>query len=82
MWFDAITTPCRSAEAQQEQEMYLAFCACVSASGELSHSDLKHALSLVGETLTDEEVYDLIEVYDQNKDGKLNYEEFRNMLSL
>ena len=49
-------------------------------SGYISASDLKHALTTIGEKLTDEEAYDLLKSYT-DKNGMINYTEFAEAIS-
>ena len=48
--------------------------------GYISAEDLRHVMTHVGETMTDEEVDDMILVADTEEDGQINYEEFVKML--
>ncbi|XP_038597257.1 calmodulin-A-like [Tachyglossus aculeatus] len=44
--------------------------------GYVSAAELRQVLATLGETLTDEEVDEMIQVADTDGDGKVNYEEF------
>ncbi|KAF9789866.1 anthrax edema factor in complex with calmodulin and pyrophosphate [Thelephora terrestris] len=44
--------------------------------GYISAAELKHAMSNLGENLTDVEVYDMVREADLDGDGQIDYEEF------
>lgn len=44
--------------------------------GFISTEELHYVVTTFGETLTDKEAEELIAMFDKNKDGKLEYEEF------
>jgi len=48
--------------------------------GLISANDLKHALSVIGEKLTEEEGYDLLKNYT-DKNGMIDYEKFTEDIS-
>ena len=48
--------------------------------GNISASDLKHALTIIGEKLTDEEAYDLLKAYT-DKNGMIDYKKFAGEIS-
>lgn len=48
--------------------------------GILSASELRRCVNKLGVRLTDEEVIKMIEEYDEDGDGKINFGEFRNMM--
>ena len=48
----------------------------VKGTGTIPVEDLRYILTSMGEALTEDEVDELIKQADQNKDGKINYEEF------
>lgn len=49
--------------------------------GKLTAKELKHALCSVGETLSDEEVADLLKQADKDGDGEIDYTEFVSLLT-
>lgn len=44
--------------------------------GYISVEELRYVVTSFGERLTDEEAEELIAMFDKNKDGRLEYEEF------
>merc|ERR1712083_629578 len=46
----------------------------------ISAAELRHIMTNLGETLTDEEVDEMIREADVDGDGQINYEEFANWL--
>ena len=48
----------------------------VKGTGTIPVEELRYILTSMGEALTEDEVDELIRQADQNKDGKINYEEF------
>jgi len=51
------------------------------SNGFITRDELKTAMELMGEQLTDEDVDAMIAMADLNKDGKIDYEEFTKLLS-
>mmetsp|Transcript_12260 Transcript_12260/g.28407 ORF Transcript_12260/g.28407 Transcript_12260/m.28407 type:complete len:153 (+) Transcript_12260:143-601(+) len=49
--------------------------------GYISFQDLKRIASDLGETMTDDELQEMIDRADLNEDGKVNLEEFRTMMN-
>lgn len=47
-----------------------------NGSGFVNGSDLRHALTTVGNRLTDEEAVSMITEMDSNNDGQINYKQF------
>eukprot|EP01084_Bolivina_argentea_P124141 219985_1 len=50
------------------------------SNGFISAAELKHVMTNSGETLTDEEVDEIIRQADIDGDGQINYEEFVKMM--
>ncbi|GIL73151.1 hypothetical protein Vretimale_4744 [Volvox reticuliferus] len=44
--------------------------------GQINATELKHIMTNIGETLTEEQVDDMIQEADIDQDGMINYEEF------
>ena len=49
--------------------------------GYLSHAELKEALHKMGEKFTDEEIEHLIREADLDRDGEINYREFKRVIA-
>ena len=47
--------------------------------GFIDTAELRHMMTTLGETLTDEEVDEMMSVADIDQDGRVSYEEFRKM---
>jgi Ca2+-binding EF-hand superfamily protein len=52
-----------------------------SGDGYFSASEIKFALDLLGENVTDEEVDEMIKMIDFDGDGQVNLKEFKRMAS-
>ena len=65
-----------------EEEMFDAFRVFDSnGNGYISAADLRHVMTNLGETITDNEIDNIIAEIDIDGDGQINYEEFvRNTL--
>lgn len=50
--------------------------------GRISLSDLKHVVSSVGESITEEELQLMIDEFDQNGDDEIDWEEFVDIMKL
>ena len=48
--------------------------------GYISKAEFKHCMMHFGEQFTDEEVEEMIAEADSNKDGRIDYEEFSQMI--
>tara|TARA_B100001142_G_scaffold297824_1_gene320473 strand:+ start:26 stop:367 length:342 start_codon:yes stop_codon:yes gene_type:complete len=48
--------------------------------GYISHAELRHVMTNLGEKLTDEEVEDMVGEADVDKDNMISYEEFVKMM--
>ena len=48
----------------------------VDSSGQIEIEDIKYALKLIGEPITEEEIKEILEIGDRDKDGSISYEEF------
>ena len=51
-----------------------------SGDGKISSSELKQVMANLGETLTDEEIDEMIREADADGDGEVDYEEFVKMM--
>ncbi|XP_023020279.2 ecdysone-induced protein 63F 1 [Leptinotarsa decemlineata] len=49
--------------------------------GFITREELKVAMEMIGETVTDEQIDQVIVLADTDKDGKINYEEFVKLLT-
>lgn len=64
------------------RQFTIAFCSCVlrvfdrDGNGYISAEELRYVVTTFGEVLTNEEAEELIAMFDTNKDGQLEYEEF------
>jgi len=48
--------------------------------GFITRDELKEAMEMIGEPVTDEDIDNMITMADLNKDGKIDYEEFSKLL--
>merc|ERR1719421_747705 len=48
--------------------------------GFISAGELREVMTNLGEKLTDEEVFDMVQEADSDKDGQINFEEFEVMM--
>jgi Ca2+-binding EF-hand superfamily protein len=51
-------------------------------SGTISRDELKNVIELIGESMDDSEMEELVREADVNGDGNINYQEFVNMVLL
>lgn len=51
-------------------------------SGTISRDELKNVIELIGESMDDSEMEELVREADINGDGAINYQEFVNMVLL
>merc|ERR1711860_161828 len=71
----------RPSEDEQEQALLMAFQSLdKDGSGILEIEELQNLLMKHGETLSEEEVKDIIKESDSDKDGQLDYNEFINFM--
>merc|ERR1711939_506418 len=49
--------------------------------GELTHEEMRKMLDILGQKATDENVEDLFKTFDNNKDSKLDFEEFTAVIA-
>lgn len=77
-WLSKIKTP----KADDiEQDLTAAFSVFDrDKNGFITKDELKSAMQLMGETLTDSDLDELLKATDIDNDGKINYEEFIKML--
>ncbi|OWF37204.1 Calmodulin [Mizuhopecten yessoensis] len=69
------------ASDDQKEELKEAFRIFdVDGNGLIEAEELRHMMKNLGEKLTDEQVDDMIKEADIDGDGKVNYEEFVNMM--
>lgn len=52
----------------------------VDGNGMIEIEDIKYALELIGEPITDEEVTQILVIADLDKDGSISYEEFLKLI--
>ena len=52
----------------------------VDGSGMIEIEDIKYALKLMGEPITDDEIKEILEIGDCDKDGSISYEEFMKLV--
>ena len=72
----------KAVEDVEEEEMVEAFRSFdLDGNGFISAAELRLAYSSQGMTLTDEEVEEMIREADTDCDGRINYEEFRQMMT-
>ena len=50
--------------------------------GFISKTELRRVMSKIGQKVTDEEIDDMIKSVDMNDDGKVNYEEFTQLMTM
>ncbi|XP_012440358.1 calmodulin [Gossypium raimondii] len=68
-------------DTESEEELKEAFKVFdKDQNGFISATDLRHAMTNLGEILTDEEVDEMIHEADTDGDGQVNYEEFVRMM--
>ena len=85
--FDEFLTLVAREKDETEEELREAFIMIAKTKGEDDDSklytppaDLKKMMSDLGMSLTDEDVDEMIAVADLDRDGKINYEEFLDLL--
>lgn len=67
--------------AAMDDDIRLAFRAFdLDGNGQIDRDELKQVLEKLGESLTDEEIAEMIAEADTNGDGVISYEEFRAMM--
>ena len=49
-------------------------------SGTIEVEDIQYALKLMGEPITDEEIKEILEIGDLDKNGSISYEEFLKLV--
>ncbi|XP_064624438.1 EF-hand calcium-binding domain-containing protein 7-like isoform X10 [Lineus longissimus] len=77
MTFDDFVECCKKEPVTSEDDLLKAFRQIdTNGDGYLSHSELYKVMTSKGEKMTREEVSDMIDEVDENKDGKLDYKEF------
>ena len=68
-------------ESNTESELKDAFRIFdADGSGAISHEEIKHIFTTLGERMTDEEVEEMIKIADRDHDGNIDYNEFVKML--
>ena len=64
-----------------EEEIYEAFKIFdKKGNGKVSKSDIKSVMNTLHEPITNPELDELIEKWDSDRDGFLNFQEFKNMM--
>lgn len=82
--FDEFLTlmECKMKDDDSEEELMEAFKVFDKGNlGLISKNDIKQVMKMMGEILTQEELDDLMDQWDQDKDGLLNFDEFKKMMS-
>ncbi len=65
-----------------EEEMYEAFKVFdKDGNGYVGRKDFSIIMKHLGEELTDEEIEEILKDWDEDDDGQLNFEEFKNMMT-
>lgn len=73
-WFSRFKTP---KDDDVEADLKAAFMVFdTDGSGFIERSELKSAMKVIGETLSDRDIDELLQTTDADNDGKINYEEF------
>ena len=73
-WFSRFKTP---KDDDAEADLKAAFMVFdKDKNGYITRDELKSAMQIMGETLTDRDLDELLQTTDHDKDGKINYEEF------
>ena len=73
-WFSRFKTP---KDDDVEADLKAAFLVFdKDGNGYITRDELKSAMQIMGETLTDRDLDELLRTTDHDKDGKINYEEF------
>lgn len=73
-WFSRFKTP---KEDDAEADLKAAFMVFdKDGNGFITRDELKSAMQMIGETLTDRDLDELLRTTDHDQDGKINYEEF------
>ena len=86
--FDEFVTLVARRRDETEEELREAFdIVAETKDGEgnnayISHDDLKKMMDRLGMNLTDEDIAEMIKVADTDQDGKVNYEEFLDLLHI
>ncbi|KAJ2743712.1 hypothetical protein GGI20_003534 [Coemansia sp. BCRC 34301] len=71
----------QTSDNNEEEELKEAFCVFdKDGNGFISAAELRHALTNLGEKLTQEEVDEMIQEADVNGDGQIDYDEFVKMM--
>lgn len=74
VWFSRFKTP---KEDDAEADLKAAFMVFdKDGNGYITRDELKSAMQVIGETLTDRDLDELLRTTDHDNDGKINYEEF------
>jgi calmodulin len=73
-WLSKIKTPTEDDTEQDFRAAFLVFDR--DKNGFITRDELKSAMQIIGETLTDSDLDLLLKATDIDKDGKINYEEF------
>ncbi|CAG2167552.1 unnamed protein product [Oppiella nova] len=77
-WLSKIKT---HKDTDVEEDLHAAFAVFdIDKNGFITKDELKSAMQLMGETITDRDLDQLLSATDIDKDGKINYEEFIKIL--
>jgi hypothetical protein len=73
-----VVNPVRNDEEEELMEAFRIFDR--DGNGFITHAELRHVMTNLGETLSDEEIGDMIRSADLDGDGQINFEEFSIMM--
>lgn len=80
-WMSKMQTRSGSEEDDIEEDLKAAFHVFDREHcGFITKEDLKQAMQLIGENMTDKDLDELLRTSDLDKDGKINYEDFIKIL--
>ena len=80
-WMSKMQTRTGSEEDDIEEDLKAAFHVFDREHcGFITKEDLKQAMQLIGENMTDKDLDELLRTSDLDKDGKINYEDFIKIL--
>src|SRR6218665_121890 len=74
IWFSRFKTPKDDDVEADLRAAFLVFDR--DKNGFITKDELKEAMRIMGETLTDRDIDELLVTTDHDRDGKINYEEF------
>uniref|UniRef100_A0AAG5D6A9 EF-hand domain-containing protein n=1 Tax=Anopheles atroparvus TaxID=41427 RepID=A0AAG5D6A9_ANOAO len=75
------TNPAQSADDDLTQDLVAAFRVFDrDGNGYITRDELKSAMDMIGENVTEYQLNEMLELADADKDGRINYEEFARLL--